>query len=324
MHKSISVVIPNYNGANLLRQNLPSVYMALKNASVDFEIIVSDDASVDQSVNFLKRNFEDILVLTSEVNKGFSPTINKGITAAKKDLVLLLNSDVFLLPEYFKSLIKYFDKADTFGVCGRFIGLRDEIIQDAGKYPRLLNSKKLQPYNFYVENPSSWIPTLFVSGGGALVDREKLNLLGGFNEIYAPFYYEDTDLSVRAWEAGWRCYYEHEAVCRHPASTTINKYNKKRKIWITTQRNKLIFHSLHLSNKSKAVWNFRQAITLLVQFFALRWKYHLAFFKYLEKRSEIKLSKQRQLTMCGGNISTFEKVMEKISQEIDKEKIIKL
>jgi len=324
MQKSISVVIPNYNGQSLLEANLPSVFQALKNANVEHEVIVSDDASQDDSLLFLQENYCNIVIASCDKNKGFSPTINKGILMAKKDLVFLLNSDVALLPDYFTSLFQYFAKEETFGVCGRFIGLNDEVIQDAGKYPRLLRSRKLQPFNFYVHNPTQWVPTLFLSGGGALIDRKKLFQLGGFDEIYAPFYYEDTDLSVRAWRLGWKCYYEHQAICRHPASITINKFNKKRSIWIVTQRNKLIFHSIHLSKASKLRWNSRQLITLLVQAIIFRWKYHVAFFKYLEKRSQIKQSKQRNVKMFQDNNVPMETAISIICLEIDKQNVIKL
>ncbi|MFN7793417.1 MAG: glycosyltransferase family 2 protein [Cyclobacteriaceae bacterium] len=319
--KSISVVLPNYNGRNLLAANLPSVYTALHKAGIDHEIIVVDDASTDESIIFLKENFEDVKVVAQKTNRGFSPTINKGIELATKDLVLLLNTDVSLLPDYFEHLFPYFDHPDTFGVCGRFIGLKYDKIQEAGKYPRFSGSKKMQPFNFYVTNPSTLVTTLFLSGGGALVDREKLNMLGGFDEIYAPFYYEDTDLSVRAWRLGWRCYYEHNAVCRHPASTTINKFNKKRRIWITTQRNKLIFHSLHLNTQSKLFLYSRQAITLVIQAVALRWKYHIAFLNYLRKRSEIKKSKKRLLDSCKAPIP-LEIIAERIIEDIGKAGVV--
>jgi GT2 family glycosyltransferase len=322
--KSISVVIPNYNGRNLLAANLPSVFAALQTAAVEYEVIVSDDASTDESVAFLKENFKDVTIVCQKINRGFSPTINSGIAQASKQLVLLLNTDVFLLPDYFENLFHYFDHPDTFGVSGRFIGLDDDKIQDAGKYPLLLGSKKIQPFNFYIDSPSTLVTTLFVSGGGALVDRGKLKLLGGFDEIFAPFYYEDTDLSMRAWRLGWRCYYEHSAVCRHPASTTINKFNKKRKIWITTQRNKLIFHSLHLNTTSKWIWYSRQAVTLIVQAIALRWKYHIAFFNYLGKRSEIKKSKQRFLLISNAPLTPLEKIIKDICSELDKQKVIKI
>ncbi|UXE65431.1 MAG: glycosyltransferase family 2 protein [Chryseotalea sp. WA131a] len=322
--KSISVVLPNYNGRDLLAANLPSVYTALQKAGVDHEVIVADDASTDESVIFLKENFNDVKVVAQKTNRGFSPTINSGIELATKELVLLLNTDVSLLPDYFEHLFPYFDLPDTFGVSGRFIGLNDEKIQDAGKYPLLLGSKKIQPFNFYVDKPSALVATLFVSGGGALVDRRKLNSLGGFDEIFAPFYYEDTDLSMRAWRLGWRCYYEHSAVCRHPASTTINKFNKKRRIWITTQRNKLIFHSLHLNAQSKLIWYSRQAITLVIQAVVFRWKYHIAFFNYLGKRSEIKKSKQRLLSISNAPLKPLERIVEDICSELDEQKVIKI
>ncbi|MFM7431280.1 MAG: glycosyltransferase family 2 protein [Flammeovirgaceae bacterium] len=322
--RSISVVLPNYNGRDLLAANLPSVYTALQKAGVEHEVIVADDASTDESVIFLRENFIDIKVVAQKTNRGFSPTINSGIELATKELVLLLNTDVSLLPDYFEHLFPYFDLPDTFGVSGRFIGLNDEKIQDAGKYPLLLGSKKIQPFNFYVDKPSELIATLFVSGGGALVDRKKLNLLGGFDEVYAPFYYEDTDLSIRAWRLGWRCYYEHSAVCRHPASTTINKYNKKRRIWITTQRNKLIFHSLHLNAQSKLIWYSRQAITLVIQAVVFRWKYHIAFFNYLGKLSEVKKSKQRFQSLSSVSILPLESVVKNICSELDRQKVIKL
>ena len=49
-------------------------------------------------------------------------------------------------------------------------------------------------------------------------DKNKLIELGGFNELYAPFYVEDYDLSLRAWRLGYKCYYEHFALCRHQVS----------------------------------------------------------------------------------------------------------
>lgn len=73
-NKGISVVIPNYNGKNLLPEILPPLYKALKNTNLFYEIIISDDCSTDNSIQFIKDNYKDIIVLTAEENKGFSPT----------------------------------------------------------------------------------------------------------------------------------------------------------------------------------------------------------------------------------------------------------
>src|SRR5436190_15076638 len=110
---SISVVIPNYNGRDLLESNLPATYTALKIANVDYEIIVSDDASTDDSVNFLKKKYPAIKIIENKTNRGFSPTINTGIFAATKDLVFALNSDVKITGDYFTPQLNYFSNKDT-------------------------------------------------------------------------------------------------------------------------------------------------------------------------------------------------------------------
>ena len=92
----VCVVIPNYNGRHLLERNLPSVFNALKSANTDFEIIIIDDCSTDDSVAFLIQSYPTIRLIISDQNQGFSATCNKGIVLAEKDLILLLNTDIEL------------------------------------------------------------------------------------------------------------------------------------------------------------------------------------------------------------------------------------
>ena len=66
---SISIVIPNYNGRDLLEKNIPSLLAALNN--FDFEIIVVDDCSSDDSVQFLKDTYPNVIVIKSNKNQGF-------------------------------------------------------------------------------------------------------------------------------------------------------------------------------------------------------------------------------------------------------------
>lgn len=248
---SISVVIPNYNGKHLLELNLPSVIAALKFTQINYEVIVVDDASADDSVVFIQQHYPDIKLLINESNKGFSPTINKGIVAAQYELVLALNSDVKLSADYFIEQLKYFDHADTFGVMGKIVdlpGLKDSKIQDGAKYPRISFKGIKTTYNYIpvAETTKIWLPGFFLSGANALMNREKLCQLGGFDEIYAPYYYEDADLGIRAWRVGWKCYFEPKSVCLHKASSSIGKLNKE-KVKIIVERNRIIFNHLHLT-----------------------------------------------------------------------------
>src|ERR1700693_5901265 len=127
--KSISIIIPNYNGANLLKQYLPFAIEAVENTGTAYELIIVDDKSTDDSVDFIKTNYSSVKLILNPENKGFSYTCNRGIEAAKYQLVFLLNSDVKLTPDYFKDQWKYFDEPDTFGVMGRIIDMEGDHIQ---------------------------------------------------------------------------------------------------------------------------------------------------------------------------------------------------
>jgi GT2 family glycosyltransferase len=254
--KGISVVIPNYNGKNLLPEILPPLYNALKQTQLLYEIIISDDCSTDNSIQFLKENYKEIKVLTAETNKGFSPTINKGIFAAKNDLILLLNSDVKLTENYFENILPYFDNEDTFGVMGRIIGWEDDDIQDGGKYPSF-HAAKIKTSGNYIpvkSNIGNRFYSFYLSGANAMVCAKKIKQLGGFNEMFAPFYIEDVELSIRAWRIGYKCYYEHNAICRHKTSTTIKSKSSKNYINKIYYRNKMYLHVLHLDGVKKVLW----------------------------------------------------------------------
>lgn len=272
MNKNISVVIPNFNGKHLLEANLPSVVEALKFIQINYEIIVIDDASADDSVVFIQQYYPDIILLLNESNKGFSPTINKGIFAAKYELILALNSDVKLTVDYFIEQFKYFDDSDTFGVMGEIVDLDGSKIQDGAKYPKISFKGIKTTYNYIplTETPEIRLPSFFLSGANALMNREKLWQLGGYDEIYAPYYYEDADLGIRAWRVGWRCYFEPKSICMHATSSTISKL-KPEKVRIIVERNRIIFNHLHLLD-----WQLR---------FFKYWLWMRCFFKLLKGNS---------------------------------------
>lgn len=265
---SISVVIPNYNGKHLLETNLPSVYTALKFVNLNYEIIVVDDASADDSVSFVQQHYPEIILLKNEVNKGFSPTINKGIFAAKHELVLALNSDVQLTEDYFVEQLKYFEASDTFGVMGHITDTDSPRVQDSGKFPKISFKGIKTTYNYIplTKTIETWLPSFFLSGANALMDRTKLMELKGFDEIFAPYYYEDADLGIRAWRAGWCCYVEPKSICMHSISSTIGKV-KPNKVKIIAERNRIILNHLHLPDaplRFFKVWLWLRCISKLL------------------------------------------------------------
>jgi GT2 family glycosyltransferase len=292
---SISAVIPNYNGRKLLEENIPGLIAALKKSEQDYEIIISDDASTDDSISFLQNNYPSIIIIKNKVNQGFASTINKGIELASKDLIFALNSDVKLTPDYFIPQLRYFENPDTFGVMGRIIGM-DGTVQDGAKYPAMRGLTIKGTVNYILkENKTANIslPSFYLSGANALMERKKLQELGGFDEIYSPFYGEDLDLSLRAWRLGWKCFYEHEAICIHPASTTIGNYHKKQKIKIIATRNKLILHSIHLDGTLYFLYRIKIFLELIFRALTLQIYYIKAFTSYQSKKQKIQNSKKK-------------------------------
>ena len=254
--KGISVIIPNYNGTILLPQILPPLFIALQNTKLSYEVILSDDCSTDNTIDFLKTNYPQLILIESKVNEGFSKTINKGIFLAKYDYLLLLNSDVKLNENYFDTLIPYFDLPDTFGVMGRIIGWDNDEIQDGGKYPSF-HGVKIKTSGNYIPldpKPTDKLYSMYLSGANALVSRKKIMALKGFDEIFSPFYVEDFELSLRAWRLGWKCYYDHTAICRHQTSTTIKSKSSKAYVRKIYNRNKMILHAIHLPKNKLWLW----------------------------------------------------------------------
>ncbi len=259
--RSISIILPNYNGKHLLEKYLPFTLAAIKNAGVLHEVIVVDDASTDQSIYFLQTNYPEITLIANPKNKGFSHTCNTGIKAAKNELIFLLNTDVKLTPDYFEQQWRYFEREDTFGVMGRIIDMEGDHIQDAAR-TLAFNGFKLKTNRFfYSENPADFVPTAYLSGANALIDAQKLKAIGGFNELFSPFYGEDFEMGLRAWRLGWKCWYEHQSICRHQISASTKDYKTKNWVKSIYHRNRFFVHAIHLNGLK--LWGWYLQILLL-------------------------------------------------------------
>lgn len=325
--KTISVIIPNYNGRELLPRILPPLYEALEHTGSAYEIIVSDDASADDSVAFIEANYPGITLLKSTLNRGFSPAINAGIFAAKNDLLLFLNSDVILTKTYFDFLLPYFDKEDTFGVMGRIIGWDDEVIQDGGKYPSFHGTKIKTSGNYIPkENAAGPFYSMYLSGANTLADRKKTVALGGFDEIFAPFYSEDFELSLRAWRIGYKCYYEHNAVCRHKTSTTIKSMNCNTSIRKVYYRNKMFLHAIHLSGVQFFFWYLQNIGELVLQTILGKSFFRHAFKTFVNSGAKWKASKKKFESLCSakGTCLSVTQVTKTVLSSLPDNKIIRL
>lgn len=318
--EGISVVIPNYNGATLLPQILPTVTTALENTGLPYEIILSDDASTDSAISWVEREYPQIRVLHSTMNRGFSVTANKGIRAAHYTWVLLLNSDVKLSPDYFKYLLSYTSQTNLFGVTGRMVGWEDEEVQDGGKYPVFQGAKIKTSYDFIpasYESPAQGLPCFYLSGANAFLNKNIFERIGGFNELFAPFYVEDTELSLRAWRLGYTCLYEHRAVCRHRTSSTIGNPERRKQVARIYDRNKYYLHAIHLNGAYLLSWFIQLKLELFFRLITFRWTPLLSYWDFIKNSSEVVKSRKivRNL-QPGKKLLTVAAVFTSIQQQL--------
>ncbi|KKU45879.1 MAG: Glycosyl transferase, family 2 [Microgenomates group bacterium GW2011_GWA2_46_7] len=240
----VSVVIPSWNSESQLKQNLPYVFKAA--AAVKAEIVVVDDASAfDQSAEYLRSLGSKIRFFENLTNGGFSYTVNRGVSLAQGDIVILLNTDVRPSPDCFVHCLKHFSDPSVFAVT-----FNSGEAWAGGRWEGgLLQHAKVEPTqgNARLVNPSLW-----ASGGQAAFDRQKWLSLGGMDLLYKPFYWEDVDLGYRAWKRGWRIVWDPKSQCVHDHQKSVIASNFTPEfVRATAQRNQFLFvwkniHDAHM------------------------------------------------------------------------------
>ena len=236
-----SIVIPNWNGRDLLEKYIPSILEATKSNPAN-EIIVVDNASEDGSAQFLKHNFPTVKVLELDQNYGFGGGSNRGFAAAKNDIVVLLNSDMRVAPDFLQPLLDAFTDQNVFAVsCQIFFTDPAKLREETGLTQAWWENGGLRVRHRIDDNVTSAFPCFYGGGGSCAFDRRKFAELGGFDELLKPFYLEDTDLGYLAWKRGWKVFYEPRSVVWHEHRGTIGKKFTQEFIQSILKKNFLLF-----------------------------------------------------------------------------------
>ena len=245
---NISIVIPNYNGENLLKNNLPFVIDAISVHKKGFiEVIIVDDNSVDDSVakaeslaNEMNKKYSKIKikVIKNDKNLGFSSTANRGVSESQGDIVILLNTDVIPAKGFLEPLLEDFKDEKIFAVGCMDISIeQDKIIlrgRGIGKWQR--------GFLIHARGETNKNSTLWVNGGSGAFKKTIWEKLGGFSVLYNPFYWEDIDLSYRAIKSGYKLLFEPKSIVVHEHEKgAINKTYSDFKIKTIAYRNQFIF-----------------------------------------------------------------------------------
>lgn len=230
-----SIVIPNWNGKDLLEKYLPSVLAACSSSD---EVIVVDNASDDGSAEFVEQNFPQVRLLRMERNLGFGGGSNAGIRAASHRIAVLLNNDMRATPGFLAPLLAGFTDDRVFAVSAQLFfsdpaRRREETGLTSGSF-----EKGFIRVRHDVDDAIDRLyPTFYAGGGSTAYDREKFLELGGFDPLFEPFYVEDTDLSYNAWRRGWKVLYQPASRLYHEHRATIGKRYSAETIRAYLQKN---------------------------------------------------------------------------------------
>jgi GT2 family glycosyltransferase len=255
-----SIVIPTWNGRHLLAQFLPSVIAAIA-ARPGSEIIVVDDASTDGTLQFLNERFPQVRVIKADRNAGFAQSANRGVLAARSEIVVLLNNDMRVDTDFLAPLLDPFEDPLVFAVSSQIFfpdpaRRREEtgLTQTWWRSGRFFAAHRADPD---IDIP---FPCAYAGGGSSAFHRAKFLELGGFDRLFHPFYYEDTDLGHLAWKRGWKVLYQPRSVAHHQHRGTIGKRFSPRRIRAVLDKNLLLFSWKNIHNWKMLAAHFARAL----------------------------------------------------------------
>jgi GT2 family glycosyltransferase len=221
----VSVTIVSWNRAALLAQCLRSVFATPR--TVDYEVIVVDNGSRDDSVSMVREHFPEVRLIANAENSGYGRAQNQAIAVAQGRYVLMLNNDATVRPDTLPTLVRLMDEHPAVGACScpdrdqtalgtatsgafrAFPSLRRTMMENAWavvRPPRTWDLRWLAaPVHRWMgeELPAAgMLEVAWIVGALLVVRRDVLSKIGGFDERFFLFD-EDVDLCRRIRAAGW-------------------------------------------------------------------------------------------------------------------------
>jgi GT2 family glycosyltransferase len=260
----LSIVILNYKSKELTAHCVNTIRKSGKEE--DFEIIIVDNDSGDNSAEFLHNAFPEIRVIANKKNLGYGAGNNIGIKQAKGDYVLILNPDVEMEYPEIRKMLTYIKNYPDVGIVGPQLIYPNGQIQDSyRKFPKFCDliikrtnlhkfpifKKRMTDYLMHGVNPHKIQEVDWLVGAALLVPRWAFKMVGYFDERYFLFL-EDTDLCRRAWERGLKVMYFPEAKAIHN-----HQRLSQGKSW-RVLLNKNLY--IHMSSASKYFWKWRSKV----------------------------------------------------------------
>ncbi len=271
--RGIDIVIPNWNGRQMLEICLPSLF---SQDYQDYTVLVVDNGSSDNSLDYLRSSHPDVEILALHQNSGFSAAVNRGIEAGRREWVLLLNNDIEMAPNCLAHLAQQADlepqirmfalKMLSFANRTLLDGAGDGVLRGGVGYRLGTMEPDSIQYNLKRE-------VFGACAGAALYHRSLFSEVGLFDEDFFA-YLEDVDFNMRAVRAGHRCCYLPGAVVYHIGSATTGSKINKMTVRLTTRNN------IYLICKNYSLF-------MLIRFLPAILVYQCFWFAFVVKKRQI-------------------------------------
>ena len=214
MSETVSVIVVNYNGIELLEACFESLCL-MNTGSFELELIMVDNLSTDNSVDFIQERYPQVKILKNDVNS-FARALNIGVKSAGGEYIAFLNNDTEVDKEWINGLLKVIKHDERIGAVQSKILFPDRATVNS------VGVEEVEDFYFrdigFGEKDSGQYEEVmkrdYVTGGSVLYARECLKDVGLFDEDYVMFF-EDIDYSIRCRDKGWELFYSPYSVVYH-------------------------------------------------------------------------------------------------------------
>ena len=212
-----SVIVCSLNGERVLPACLRTL---LASRDVAYEAIVVDNGSTDATPEIVRRDFPSVRLVQATRNLGFAGGNNLGIRAARGEILVLLNDDTEVPPEWLARLAAAFARDERIGAAGcKLLYEGGKLIQHAGAVMHA--NANTDHLGYREEDRGQWDAPgerAYVTGAALALRRTALEQIGLLDPGYFPIYFEEVDLQVRLRRGGWKIWYEPAAWLIHKES----------------------------------------------------------------------------------------------------------
>jgi GT2 family glycosyltransferase len=213
---ALSIILVLHNRAELTFGCVTSIIDSLSDSKTDTEVLIFDSGSTDRTSDLLDR-LDGAKIIRSSQNLHFIRSVNRTVREAAGKYILLLNNDAQLIPGSVEAVLSTLASDERIGAVGGRLILPDGTLQEAGSI--VWNDGTCAGYG-RGRDPSD--PEFmfrrevdYCSAAFLLTPRSLFERLGGFDERYAPAYYEDVDYCLRLWQAGSSVIFEPNSAVLH-------------------------------------------------------------------------------------------------------------